>query len=77
MKDDAGCDLIVFRFANKVPEKLITLRVINRSTKTGEFQHLVKVLYVAGHEGPGIHMTHDCWSTGVTSPFIDDLATGA
>jgi hypothetical protein len=37
MKDNAGCGLIVFRFANKVPEKLITIRVINRSTKTSEF----------------------------------------
>jgi hypothetical protein len=52
MKDNAGCDLIVFRFANKVPEKLISIRVIDRSTKTSEFQHLVKVLYVTGHEGP-------------------------
>jgi hypothetical protein len=60
-----------------VPEKLITIRVINRSTKSGEFQHLVKVLYVAGHEGPCVHMTHDGGPAGVTSPFIDDLATGA
>jgi hypothetical protein len=77
MKDNAGCYLIVFRFANKVPEKLITIRVINRSTKTGEFQHFIKMLDLSGHEGPGIHVAHDGRPTGIPSPLINDLATGA
>ena len=59
MKDNAGCNLIVFCLANKVPEKLVTIRVINRSAKTSKLQHLIKMLNLAWHEGPGIHVAHD------------------
>jgi hypothetical protein len=76
MKNDAGSDFVMFCLAYQVPEKLIPVCVIDGPAKAGEFEDLVKVLYAARHEGPGVHTAHNGWSTGITGPFIDDLSAG-
>jgi hypothetical protein len=76
MKNDAGCNFVVFCLANQVPEKLIAICVVNGSTKTGELENLIKVLSSTRHEGPRVHMAQNCWPAGITCPFVNDLAAG-
>jgi hypothetical protein len=76
MKNDASRDVVMFCLANQVPEKLIAVCVIDGPAKTSELENLIKVLNAARHEGPGVHMAHNGWSTGITGPFIDDLPAG-
>ena len=77
MKNDASREFIMFRLSNKVPQELIAICVVNGSAKSGELENLIKVLNATRHEVPRVHSAHNGWSTGITSPFIDDLSAGA